>query len=223
MRRPRTTSRHTFVEDAPKSSLLGKEPLSDARYASQVGAAADQQQRADADALEAIRCGPARLTSAPSRYAYMHAHAHTTHTHTHTKVERTIGHCWLGSRTSRELGETARPRARARARANKQQRATEPAAASSLLRCRRCQCHNHHACTDMFGLFYGCIQYSLRKPEYYVLIIGLDNAGKTVGAGGRVCCHVRAALTLARTHARTDLPREDQVALHSVVRRPRAG
>ena len=31
----------------------------------------------------------------------------------------------------------------------------------------------------MFGLFSGCWEQVMRKPEYYTLILGLDNAGKT--------------------------------------------
>ena len=32
----------------------------------------------------------------------------------------------------------------------------------------------------MFTLFYGLYKYLFKKDEYYVLILGLDNAGKTV-------------------------------------------
>ena len=32
----------------------------------------------------------------------------------------------------------------------------------------------------MFSLIYGFYQYWFQKDEYYVVIIGLDNAGKTV-------------------------------------------
>jgi ADP-ribosylation factor related protein 1 len=32
----------------------------------------------------------------------------------------------------------------------------------------------------MFSLLYGLYQYLFSKPEYNVLIIGLDSAGKTV-------------------------------------------
>lgn len=32
----------------------------------------------------------------------------------------------------------------------------------------------------MFGLLYGFWQYMFKKTEFYVLILGLDRAGKTV-------------------------------------------
>lgn len=32
----------------------------------------------------------------------------------------------------------------------------------------------------MFSLMYGFYEYMFQKPEYKVLMIGLDNAGKTV-------------------------------------------
>lgn len=32
----------------------------------------------------------------------------------------------------------------------------------------------------MFGLLYGLYQQAVAKREYYALILGLDNAGKTV-------------------------------------------
>ena len=31
----------------------------------------------------------------------------------------------------------------------------------------------------MFSLLSGLVDYLLQKPEYYILILGLDNAGKT--------------------------------------------
>jgi hypothetical protein len=37
----------------------------------------------------------------------------------------------------------------------------------------------------MFSLMSGFIHYLFSRPEYFVLVIGLDNAGKTV----RVSCH----------------------------------
>jgi hypothetical protein len=33
---------------------------------------------------------------------------------------------------------------------------------------------------QMFGLFYGLWQYLFKKAEFYVVILGLDAAGKTV-------------------------------------------
>ena len=32
----------------------------------------------------------------------------------------------------------------------------------------------------MFSLFYGLYKYLFKKDEFFVLILGLDNAGKTV-------------------------------------------
>ena len=35
----------------------------------------------------------------------------------------------------------------------------------------------------MFTLFYGLYKYLFKKDEFFVLILGLDNAGKTVSIG----------------------------------------
>ncbi len=47
-----------------------------------------------------------------------------------------------------------------------------------LLTWRACTCKRRHA--HMFGLVYGLFQQALAKRDHYVLILGLDNAGKTV-------------------------------------------
>ncbi len=39
--------------------------------------------------------------------------------------------------------------------------------------------HQLEGCT-MFGLLYGLFEQAFAKKEYYALILGLDNAGKTV-------------------------------------------
>ncbi len=40
----------------------------------------------------------------------------------------------------------------------------------------------------MFSLLGGLWQYMFQKKEYYVLILGLDNAGKTVRLMPTRCC-----------------------------------
>ena len=47
----------------------------------------------------------------------------------------------------------------------------------------------------MFSLLSGFVEYMLQKPEYYVLVLGLDNAGKTVSPLLPLACKLSPGLT----------------------------
>lgn len=40
----------------------------------------------------------------------------------------------------------------------------------------------------MYTLLYGLYKYLVQKDEYFILILGLDNAGKTVRTSQTCCC-----------------------------------
>jgi hypothetical protein len=50
----------------------------------------------------------------------------------------------------------------------------------------------------MFSLLSGAYRYLTQRDEYYVLIVGLDNAGKTVCRLNAVCCVTRSDGWMAR-------------------------
>lgn len=53
--------------------------------------------------------------------------------------------------------------------------------------------------TLMYTLLSGFYNYLTRKEEYYVLIIGLDNAGKTVGFGDATLLESYDSIVMSKT------------------------
>ncbi|RUP46663.1 P-loop containing nucleoside triphosphate hydrolase protein [Jimgerdemannia flammicorona] len=71
----------------------------------------------------------------------------------------------------------------------------------------------------MYTLLSGFYKYITRREEYYVVIVGLDNAGKTVRRP-RTSLHSQPHLFLTAPSRRTDTPRTHQTPLS---RHPRPG